>query len=225
MTKNASSPAAQKPAGAAFPHKWAIASDWRGRLALFFIILLTGVALDQATKRWAQSTLARVALPSQLPQVEDSERPKSGVVHIPTRRIKVVPGLFDLLYVENSAAAFSLTESLPAWLRIPFLMGISIVAVAAFLWWYFTLKQAGWSLLASFCLVIAGAVGNLLDRATLGYVIDFFHLHAGFVGHANIHWPTFNVADIIICVGAAGILLHTIREDSSAPSSEKISVS
>ena len=191
---------------------WTIAPDWRRRLVLLVVIFFIGVGVDQASKKWAQNTLAQATYASQLPQV-DIPGPKSGIVYVPTRRIKVVPGLFDLLYVENSAAAFSLTQSLPAWIRIPFLMAVSSVAIAVFLGWYFTLAQASWLLLLAFCLVIAGAVGNLIDRAILGYVIDFFHFHGEFVGHANVHWPTFNVADSIICVGAASILLHTMRRE------------
>ncbi len=230
MKNNAPSPVTEKPAASAAPplqhgqNTWVIASDWRKRLALFFMILLVSVALDQGSKKWVQSNLARATLASQLPQM-DSKEAKSDIVYVPTRRIKVVSGVFDLLYVENSAAAFSLTESLPLWLRIPLLIAVSLIAIAAFLFWYFTLQQATWASLTSFCLVISGAVGNLIDRATLGYVIDFFHLHAEFVGHPHVYWPTFNVADSLICIGAASLLLHTIKEEWSKPSPETSSVS
>lgn len=195
-------------------------SAWRRRLLLLVVVATLGVGLDQGSKVWVQTSLARV-LPASFSTTRHVAD-RSGPVYVPTRHVVVIPGLFDLRYVENSAAAFSLTRSIPQWIRMPLLITVSSTAIVFFLWWYLTLQQASRFLLLSFCMVVAGAMGNLLDRARLGYVIDFLHFYAGFAGYPEVYWPTFNVADSLIVVGASGILLHTFvghHTPASHPSS------
>lgn len=186
----------------------AMVSTWRKRLALLAIVIITGVSLDQSSKIWVQTSLARILSVSSH-TIGGTIGSRSGPVYVPNRHIVVIPGLFDLRYVENSAAAFSLTRSIPESVRMPLLITVSSAAIIFFLWWYLTLQQASRFLLLSFCMVVAGAIGNLLDRARLGYVVDFLHFYAGFAGYPEVYWPTFNIADSLIVVGAFGILLHT----------------
>jgi signal peptidase II len=58
-------------------------------------------------------------------------------------------------------------------------------------------------------LVLGGAIGNLYDRVTLGYVVDFLYFH-----YQTFYWPAFNVADSAICVGVTLLLLDSFKKDS-----------
>ncbi|MEI6789976.1 MAG: signal peptidase II [Myxococcaceae bacterium] len=168
----------------------------QSRIFLLVSIVVISVAADQASKMWAQKNLAYEFSPGQFYSQKD---------------ITVIPKFFNLIYKENSAAAFSITSSIPEWFRKPFLLTVSIVATLFFLVWYFRLRDADWLILTSFCLVMGGAIGNLLDRFRMGYVIDFLDVYAGFLGYSNMHWPTFNVADSCIVVGAIGILINSFQ--------------
>lgn len=189
----------------------------RNRLTWLIIVCVVGITLDQSTKIWAQQNLAE---PYEVSEqvVEDGERKTiTKKVFYPTKVVEVVPNFFNLIYKENPAAAFSLTRSLPTWFRRPLLIGVSVLATIFFLIWYFRMKVPDGFLLASFSLILAGAVGNLLDRLRLGYVIDFLDVHAGILGYPHLHWPTFNIADSCIVVGAIGVVIRTIWPLKPAP--------
>lgn len=171
----------------------------RNRLFWLMAVAILFVGLDQASKTWAQQSLA-----IQVSSFVDEPN------FVPAREIVVVPKVLNFIYRENPAAAFSLTRSFPDWFRRPFLLIVSGVASLFFLIWYFRIKEDDILLLTSFCLIMAGAAGNLIDRATLGYVIDFIDVHGEFLGFPGWHWPTFNIADSCIVVGAIGILIRSI---------------
>lgn len=182
----------------------------RHRLLWLVLVALVGIGADQASKYWAQNTLAmRFDLPAE--GTEQQEDPRMVTRYFPAHTIVVIPNAFDLVYKENPAAAFSLTSSLPDWFRRPFLILVSSLATIFFLVWYFRMKNPGALMLTSFCLIMAGAIGNFLDRVRFGYVIDFLDVYAGFLGFQNAHWPTFNVADSCIVVGAIGVIFRTLR--------------
>lgn len=187
----------------------------RHRLLWLLLIGTVFIVLDQGTKKWAQDNLARRVMVSQ-PDIIDGEiEPTTVFRYEPTKEIEVIPQTINLIYRENPAAAFSLTRSFPEWFRRPFLLTISALASIFFLIWYFRIRERDSLLLTSFCLIMAGAVGNLIDRATLGYVIDFIDVYAGFLGYPHTHWPTFNVADSCIVVGAIGVLIRTFKSRST----------
>jgi signal peptidase II len=81
-----------------------------------------------------------------------------------------------------------------------FFGGMAVIISGAFLIWLFYLPANNTGTAIGLSLVIAGALGNLIDRVLLGYVIDFIQLHA-----AGWYWPAFNIADSAICIG--GLLL------------------
>jgi signal peptidase II len=192
------------------------------------------VALDQGTKLWAQANLAEPRVEMRPREVADPDAP-GGTKRIEERTeefvsahpVEVIPGLFNLKYAENRAAAFSLTQSIPEGARRPLLLIISLAACALIAAWYLKLKQADGLLMTAFALIIAGALGNFLDRARLAYVIDFIdfyvandsiggwlrepHSFMGMVVRLSDHWPTFNIADSCIVSGAIGVVLRTIR--------------
>jgi len=107
----------------------------------------------------------------------------------------------------NQGAAFSFLSGAGGWQRW-FFSGLAIAVSAFIAVW---LRQAARSqamLAAGLALVLGGAVGNLADRLRLGYVVDFVSVH-----YRDWYFPTFNVADAAISVGAALILLDALRGD------------
>jgi signal peptidase II len=110
--------------------------------------------------------------------------------------VTIIPGFFDLIYTENRGIAFGQLQDgghLGRWLFV----ALAIVAAVAVLYYFLRTPRNDDRVLGACALLLAGIVGNLTDRARLGYVIDFIALHAG-----SFHWPTFNVADASITIGA-----------------------
>lgn len=189
------------------------------KLTWLICVIFLGVGADQASKIWMQNNLAEPYNISEEVIKDGKASTVTQTVYYPIRVIEVIPNLFNFIYKENPAAAFSLTQSLPAWFRKPMLIFISILATIFFLIWYFRMKIADGLLLGSFSFILAGALGNLADRIRLGYVIDFLDVHAGMFGYPHLHWPTFNVADSLIVIGAIGVIIRTIwplKEEESA---------
>lgn len=168
----------------------------KSRVILLAITLILGVGLDQWSKAWAQDTLS----------TEVRGR------HRHTDTVTVVPKAFSFIYRENRAAAFSMTQSIDEDIRKPMLLGVSAIAMIFFIWWYFFReKDRGMSI--AFALVISGAIGNFIDRAVLGYVIDFINWEAGFINPEWPPWPTFNIADALIVAGAILLIIRTLKAD------------
>ena len=116
----------------------------------------------------------------------------------------VVTSWFNIVRVHNSGAAFSMLADAGGWQRW-FFVGLGVAAVV-YLGFLVTrhATQVGFALGAT--LILAGAIGNTIDRLTWGVVIDFIDLHAG-----GWHWPAFNVADSCITVGAVLFVLDELR--------------
>ncbi len=109
---------------------------------------------------------------------------------------------FNLVLAHNYGAAFSFLANQPGWQRWFFACIALVVSVGLTVWLLRLPVQNRW-LHVSLSLLVGGAVGNLYDRALLGYVVDFLDFWYG-----DYHWPAFNVADSAICVGAAVLLLE-----------------
>lgn len=176
------------------------------RLAWLLCVALLGIGFDQASKIWVQHNLAEPFEVTEQIEIDGVLSLVKKQVYYPVRTIEVIPYFFNLIYKENPAAAFSLTSSIPAWLRRPLLITASVLATLFFIFWYFRMKNKDGLLLASFSFILAGAIGNLADRIRLGYVIDFLDAYYG-----HWHWPTFNIADSLIVIGAFGIIYRTLR--------------
>ena len=108
--------------------------------------------------------------------------------------IPVIGGIFSITYVQNRGAAFSLFTG-----RGKMIMVITFIALCIAVWYMEKHKNSHWTLLLSLELIIAGGVGNIIDRAVRGYVTDMFDMH---------FFPVFNVADIAICVGCGFLILY-----------------
>jgi len=184
----------------------------RHRLLWLLIFGVVFITADQLSKKWAQDSLAMRTIEANSVVVDGQVEASPRFRFEPHREIVVIPKVASFIYRENPAAAFSLTRSFPDWFRRPFLVIISSLASIMFLVWYFMMREKDWLLLSSLCLIMAGAVGNLIDRATLGYVIDFIDVHAGLLGYPEYHWPTFNIADSCIVVGAVALLISMFKQ-------------
>ena len=111
--------------------------------------------------------------------------------------------VFDLVHAHNRGAAFSFLDNDSAWPRWAFAilaMGVSAALVA----WLRRLPQRAQLLAAALAFILGGAVGNLIDRLRLAYVVDFIQVHWG-----EHYFPAFNVADSAVTVGAALLILDT----------------
>lgn len=129
---------------------------------------------------------------------------KASVVdHIPLyEKVVIIPGFFDLTYVQNTGAAFSFFDGIGMW----FFILLTICALGAMVYYFFKAKEPG----IEFCLALiaAGAIGNLIDRMSLGYVRDFFLFYI-----FGSPFPVFNVADICITVGFILLIVLLFAND------------
>ena len=109
----------------------------------------------------------------------------------------VIQGFLDFIYTENPGIAFGQLQEGGAFGRWFFVV-LAVAAAIAVFYYFLRTPRNDDRVLGACSLLLAGILGNLTDRARLGYVIDFIVLHAG-----SYHWPTFNVADASITMGAA----------------------
>jgi signal peptidase II len=132
---------------------------------------------------------------------------------------KPITGFFNLVLAHNYGAAFSMLAEAGGWQRVLF-SAIALVAAVVIVWLLAKYRHEN-LFCAGLSLILAGAIGNLIDRARFGYVVDFldFHLEPfagacrwlnGVVG--TCHWPAFNVADSSIFVGAALLIWDSFRK-------------
>ncbi len=148
-----------------------------------YLLAAFGVYLvDQTTKAWA---VRRLSL---------------------GREVTIVPRFLDLIYAENTGVAFSQLQDGGAAVRW-LLVALACAAAVAVLTYFLRTPRQDDRVLGACALLLAGIAGNLTDRARLGHVVDFILLHAD-----SHYWPTFNVADAAICVGACLLALDLVLE-------------
>lgn len=140
--------------------------------AIGLIAVMLGVALDQYTKYLA-------------------------VTHLKNNPIPLIDGVFELRYLENRGAAFGLLQNQQMFFLI---VGSITLILIAYL--YIRMPQTKHFLLLRICMVsiTAGAIGNMIDRIRLQYVVDFFYFKL-------IDFPIFNVADIFATVATCGLII------------------
>ena len=147
----------------------------------FYAISFAIVILDQLTKK---IILAKMAL----------------------RDVVEVTSFFDIVHLHNYGAAFSFLHNAGGWQRY-FLSAISIL-VSIVLPFYIKKNQHDIFLAMGLTLVLGGAIGNLVDRLFLGYVVDFVSLHIDDV----FYWPAFNVADGAISLGVILLIYDALKK-------------
>jgi len=116
---------------------------------------------------------------------------------------------FDLMLAHNTGAAFSFLASAGGWQRW-FLAGVALVVSIVVGVWLTRLKHSEQMLGIALGLVLGGGLGNLIDRVSLGYVVDFISWH-----YNDWYWPAFNIADSAICVGAVLLVWDSFFGESS----------
>ncbi len=120
--------------------------------------------------------------------------------------LAVLP-FFNLTYVHNPGAAFSFLADQGGWQRW-FFTAIAAIASVVFIVWMAKTPKEQKLLSIAFALILSGALGNLIDRVLFGYVIDFLDFH-----WAGYHFAAFNVADSMIFIGAALMILDSFKQD------------
>lgn len=142
----------------------------------------------------------------------DPQRPaKEGELYLLTdRKVDVIPGFFRFDYKENPGAAWGLLATHGAQFRRWFLSGVSMLAALVILVIFVRLQPDHWSAIIAFSAILAGAIGNLIDRLQFNYVIDFFDMYISYM-----HWPTYNVADIAITLGVSALVIEMLFVKSS----------
>jgi signal peptidase II len=142
-----------------------------------------------------------------------------AIRRLPFEDRTIISGVLDFVYAENRGIAFGQLQeggSFGRW----FFVVLAAAAATAVLVYFFRTARNDDLLLGSCALLLAGIVGNLTDRVRLGFVIDFIQLHAG-----QYHWPTFNVADASISIGAlllAYDLIFAQRKENATASNRPV---
>lgn len=144
-------------------------------------LALTGlvIILDQASKWWAEISL---------------------LLHQP---VPVMP-MLNITLAHNTGAAFSFLSGAGGWQRWFFISLTILVCIVLFAWlWRLRAEEKLHAV--SLALILGGAIGNLIDRLWLGFVIDFIDVY-----YDVYHWPVFNIADSTISIGVALLIMDTI---------------
>ncbi|HVR42142.1 MAG TPA: signal peptidase II [Thermoanaerobaculia bacterium] len=127
---------------------------------------------------------------------------------------EIIAGLFQLVYVRNTGAAFGIGAHSESPL-VPLALNIGAIAVFFFVVVY-SLRTALTDRLlqVGLHLILGGAIGNLIDRFRFGWVVDFLDFYVT-IGGREYHWPAFNVADSAICVGIGLLFLDMFRKPAA----------
>jgi signal peptidase II len=129
---------------------------------------------------------------------------------LPYERVHLLPVL-DITLWFNLGAAFSFLSDASGWQRWLFTALAIVVGVGLVVWMKRLKGRSQWLLSCSLALILAGALGNVIDRLRFGHVVDFILAHWN-----NSYFPAFNVADSAITVGAALLLFDALRESRGA---------
>ena len=149
------------------------------RILMWLLLAVLIIVIDQMTKQWATDNLVLY-------------------------RSSHINSWLNWTLAYNYGAAFSMLADAGGWQRWFFTFLASAVTLVLLVW-MFRLKRDEWRTGLSLSLIIGGAVGNLIDRVRLGYVVDFVDVY-----YKNHHWPAFNVADSAISLGIALMLLDAL---------------
>ena len=126
------------------------------------------------------------------------------------QRIEVIPGYFDWTLAYNTGAAFSFLSDAGGWQKY-FFTALAIAISGLMAWWLRGTARGNWKAAVPYALIIGGAIGNVIDRQVHGHVVDFIQWYVG-----SYTWPSFNIADSAIVVGAIGIALFGLFDGKSA---------
>ncbi len=190
--RSSAKPLPSRPLGQAAGKQSAGPAPRRPFLLLIGAITIPTIVLDQASKLFVKAHMALY------------------------ESIALVPNYLDITYTQNPGAAFSILAEAPPWARLAFLLSMSCTAVIVLLVLIVRSERVSMNSIA-FALILAGATGNLIDRATRGgLVIDFVRAH-----YYDLNYPVFNVADSAISIGIALIVLASLFGGDAAPTANR----
>ena len=149
---------------------------------LLMAIVVPVLLLDQLTKLYIVSTFALY------------------------ESVTVFENFFHITYILNPGAAFGIFAGRAASFRIPFFLTLSVVASVGIVIFYRAVEER--LVQVALSLILGGAIGNMIDRARLGEVIDFIDVH-----WYNNYWPAFNVADSAITIGVGLMILDMVLKE------------
>ncbi|GGI91046.1 signal peptidase II [Legionella impletisoli] len=150
----------------------------------WFLVSVLVIIFDQLSKYWATTHLSPYEPHSFFPMIN-----------------------FTLAY--NTGAAFSFLSGAGSWHQW-FFFSFSLVMSLVLIIWIIRTSSSAHLLLLALSLILGGALGNLVDRFTLGHVIDFIDVY-----YKSYHWPVFNLADSAICLGAVILLIDLVKHPES----------
>lgn len=172
------------------------------------VVTLVNLVADLWSKGWAKGTFENI---------------RPGGEH----KKVVIEGVMNFIFAKNRGGAWGLLQNETEALRRPFFLIVSVAAIVFIVSLYRKVQRGQTALKWGLPLVLGGALGNLVDRIRYGYVVDFIDIYTDATegsfwvdtlgwSTGPHHWPTFNVADISICVGVAfmAIDMFTSREPS-----------
>ena len=162
--------------------------SWRANLPRLLALVLAIVAADQVSKVLVTNSLGL------------------------GQSVPLIPGLLHFTLVRNTGMAFGLLAGADIPFKALLVTLLSLAAMGAVT--YYALKSPQNERLTRLGLtfILGGALGNIIDRIRLGYVVDFVDVFYG-----DTHWPAFNVADTCICIGVGLLLLDSIRQRDDEP--------
>ncbi|MDQ2999921.1 MAG: signal peptidase II [Fibrobacterota bacterium] len=149
------------------------------RWLILLTLFLGGCGADQATKVWARA--------------EFQDKPV----------LTLVPQLLEFRYAENHAIAFSIFHDIPGHVRTPLILSLTTLALIVLFTVIWKMRNQTVGRLLPLALILGGAIGNVQDRLTHGFVVDFVHVH----WRDTWSFPIFNVADSLITVGLVLLIL------------------
>lgn len=153
-------------------------SKFHASNALWLVLSVLAIVIDQWTKHIASTAL----------EYADPQH--------------VIPFL-NWTLLHNYGAAFSFLSGAGGWQRYVFI-GLAGIVSLVFVFWLMRMPKTQKVLPAALALILGGAIGNLIDRITLGYVVDFIHVY-----YQHYNFPAFNIADSAITLGTILLLIDT----------------
>lgn len=160
------------------PNLSGLRTSWNSKNAFWLLLSLLAIVIDQWTKSVAVAHL------------------------VYAQPVPVLP-MLNWTLLHNYGAAFSFLSDAGGWQRY-FFTSLAAVVSVIFALWLLRLPKNTVVLAAALSLILGGAIGNLIDRVTLGYVVDFIHVY-----YNDSHFPAFNIADSAITLGVILMLYDT----------------
>ena len=196
----------------------------RTRMAVALCLLGTGalLAADLGSKAWALDELSTERLSEPPPVCQPDESGYMRPLRLNAREpFVLVEDHMELRYAENCGAAFGLLRTAPPIARHA-VFGTAAIAATLALLWMFATGRGGSAFAWSVPFIVSGALGNLVDRFRLGYVVDFIRVYwETELPWVGTQWPTFNIADVTITIGIVLLLIDGHRQGRDERAAEK----